>query len=142
MTEFELPVTDGKPLDIVDIKVDLVVSPPAIRERKIDVVDEYISTQAETIKIDYKDAPTDEGRLNIYICRFSTGKFRIHIFGRIKGQIFRTEREIAESDRNTWSGVNHKIRYVLVSSRNILRTYYIRANIKSIEDHLLAFIVA
>lgn len=142
MTAFELPAHDGKPIEIVDFKVDLAASPPEIKERRIDLVDRYISSQAETIKIDYSDAIVDEGRLNIYVCRFPAGKYRLHIFGKIRGQEFRTEREITESGSNTWGVLNQKIKYVLVSSRNILRTYYISANVKSIEDHLMAFIVS
>ncbi|MDF2438640.1 MAG: hypothetical protein K0Q95_3016 [Bacteroidota bacterium] len=143
MTEFELPVSDGKPINIVDFKVNLVASPPEIKESVIDIVDHYVSTQEEYIKIDYKQAAViDEGRLNIYICRFKTGKLRIHIFGKIKGEEFRSEKEITESGTNNWTYVNQKIKYVLMSSKNILRTYYLRANVKSIEDHLMAFIVS
>jgi hypothetical protein len=143
MTEFELPVSDGKPINITDYKVNLISSPPEIKEKVIDMVDHYISTQEEIIKIDYKkDAIVDEGRLNIYVCRFKTGKLRIHIFGKIKGQEFRTEREITESGLNNWGYVNQKIKYVLASSKNILRSYYLRANVKSIEDHLIAFLIS
>jgi hypothetical protein len=140
MTEFELPANDGKPIEITDFKVDLVASPPEIKERKIDAVDQYISSQSETIRIDYKDAIVDEGRLNIYVCRLN-GKYRLHIFGKIKGKEFRTEREITEAS-TTWNTLNQKIKYVLVSSRNILRTYYMTANVKSIENHLMAFLVS
>ncbi|MCE3278967.1 MAG: hypothetical protein K0S44_1158 [Bacteroidetes bacterium] len=142
MTAFELPVTDGKPLNIMDFKVDLIASPPEIQHRSIEAVDQYISMNSEALCIDYKDAQLDEGRLNIYLCRFQTGKFRLHIIGKIRGQEFRTEREIKETQSNSWGTLNQKINYVLVSSRNILRTYYISSNIKSIENHLMAFIVA
>jgi hypothetical protein len=141
MTSFELPLTEGKPLEIVDFKLDLLLSPPEIRDRIIDSVDEYISTQPEKIKINYSDAPVEEGRLNIYICRFKSGKYRLHIFGKIKGAEFRAEREITDTRNKSLALLNMKIRYVLLNSRNILRTYYLKSNIKSIENHLMAFLL-
>jgi hypothetical protein len=140
MTAFELPASEGKPINIIDYKVDLILSPPVIHERVIDAVDNYISLNQECIKIDYKDALIDEGRLNIYICRFKTGKYRLHIFGKLKGQEFRSEKEFLETSSNSWGVLNQRLKYVLVSSRNILRTYYMNANVKSIETHLMAFI--
>jgi hypothetical protein len=141
MTAFVLPISDGKPLEIVDFKVDLLSSPPEIKEKIINAVDNYISTQTDAIKIIYNDAPIDEGRLNIYVCKFKTGKYRLHIFGKIKGQEFRTEKELSEAYSNSLSILNDRIKYVLISSRNILRNYYLSNNVKSIEDHLLAFLI-
>ena len=141
MTAFELPYQDGSPLEIVDFNVDLVLSPPEIKERLITAVDPYIVNQTGTLKINYIDAPTEEGHLNIYICRFKTGKCRLHIFGRIKGQEFRTEREINDYSNNSLDIINRQIKYVLVNSRNILRTYYLNSNLKSLENHLMAFLI-
>ncbi|MCE3259852.1 MAG: hypothetical protein K0S12_1493 [Bacteroidetes bacterium] len=141
MTTFEMPVTDGTPLDIVDFKVNLLSSPPEIDERIIDTVDPYVSSYPEGIKICYKDAPTDEGRLNICICRFRTGKYRLHIFGKIKGQVLRTEKEISDASLSNLTLLNEKIKYVLLSSRNILKNYYLHSNLKSMEDHLIAFLL-
>ncbi|MCW3076431.1 MAG: hypothetical protein JWO32_1040 [Bacteroidetes bacterium] len=141
MKVFELPLHDGKPIDIMDYKVDLLVSPPLIEERIIDTVDNYIDTQTQPLKIEYKDAPTDEGRLNIYICRFRTGKYRLHIFGKIRGQEFRTEKEVVDGNFSQNDILKQRIKYVLKSSRNILRTYYLNSNLKSMEDHLIAFLI-
>src|ERR1043165_4708235 len=94
MTSFELPATEGKPLDIIDFKVDLQTSPPNIQERIIEKVDPYVITATDAIKINYKDANIKEGNLNIYVCRFATGRYRLHIFGCMTGKEFRTEREI------------------------------------------------
>ena len=141
MTAFELPITDGKPLEIVDFKVELLVSPPEVREEIINEVDNYISTHTDAIKIVYHNAPVDEGRINIYVCKFKTGKYRLHIFGRIKGQDWRTERVLSEAYSNSSGILNKRIKYVLVTSRNILRNYYLSNNVKSIEDHLMAFLI-
>jgi hypothetical protein len=141
MTEFELPQNEGMPIGIVDFKVDLASNPPEIKDRIIESVDNYILGDCDKIKIDYKDAPTEEGQLNIYICRFKTGKYRLHIFGRIKGKVFRTEKEISDASTSSLGLLNEKIKYVLVRSRNILKTYYMHSNLKSIEDHLMAFLL-
>ena len=140
MTLFELPGDDGKPEKIVDFHLDLVTSPPQIKEQVITAVDPYILTHPSCVKINYKDAPIDEGHLNIYVCGFKTGKACIHIFGKIKGQEFRTEKEIRLND-TTLGTFQNRIKHVLVNSRNILRNYYLNANLKSIEAHLMAFIV-
>ncbi len=140
MTAFVLPDHYGKPLEIVDFHVDLVVSPPEVKENIIHRVDPYISTQTGRLQINYKDATIDEGHLNIYICRFSTGRCYLHVFGKMKGREFRTEREISESNSNSLE-LNRRIRYVLVRSRNILRAYYLNNNLESLENHLLAFLL-
>ncbi len=139
MTAFTLPQDDGKPLEIIDFKIDLLASPPKIEEEIINSVDTYVTTQSNGIEITYKNAITDEGHLNIYICRFQTGKYRLHIFGKMKGTDFRTERELSESYQ---AHIQHEhVKYVLVSSRNILRSYYLSANLQSLENHLMAFLV-
>jgi hypothetical protein len=139
MTAFTLPADDGKPLEIIDYKIDLLVSPPEIQEEIISSIDNYIMSQPDCIQIVYKNAVTDEGRLNIYVCKFVTGKYRLHIFGKIKGQEFRTEKVLSENHQVHI--LNERIKYVLVSSRNILRNYYLNANLQSMENHLMAFLV-
>jgi hypothetical protein len=141
MTSFELPVTEGKPIGIIDFKVDLLLSPPKIEERVIEKVDPYVSAQPNTLKIDYKDARLQEGYLNIYVCRFQTGRYRLHIFGKMAGKEFRTEREIPFASTVSINALNERIKQVLVSSRTILRTYYLHSNLKNIEDHLMAFLI-
>ncbi|MES2565300.1 MAG: hypothetical protein V4565_00435 [Bacteroidota bacterium] len=139
MTAFTLPPDDGKPLEIIDYKINLLSSPPEIQEEVISSVDNYVYTQPDRIEIIYKNAVTEEGRLNIYLCKFQTGKFRLHIFGKLKGQEFRAEREISEQYQVQI--FNERVKYVLVSSRNILRSYYLKANLQSMENHLMAFLV-
>ncbi len=141
MKPFELPPSDGKPLEIIDFKVDLSASPPEIKEEIINEVDNYISAQPDAIKIVYDNAPFDEGRLNIYVCKFKSGKYRLHILGKIKGRELRTEKELSEQYSSRAGILNERIKYVLVTSRNILRNYYLNNNVKSIEDHLMAFLI-
>lgn len=142
ITAFELPINEGEPLEIVDFKVDLQASPPVIMEKVIDGVDNYILNQSNALKIVYKDASIDEGRLNIYVCKFKTGRCRLHIFGKINGQEFKSEKELSENSAKSQWILNEKIKYVLFKSRNILRLYYLNSNLKSIEDHLNAFLLA
>ena len=141
MTAFTLPIADGKPLEIIDFKVDFLVSPPEIKEESISGIDNYLICQNDAIQIIYKDANTEEGRLNIYVCKFKAGKYRLHIFGKIKGQEFRIEKALTDSSFNCKSISTERIKYILVSSRNILRKYYLSANLKSIENHLQAFLI-
>ena len=39
MTAFKLPLADGKPLEIIDFKVDFLTSPPEIKEEIISSVE-------------------------------------------------------------------------------------------------------
>ena len=142
MTAFELPMQDGKPMEIVDFKVNLLTSPPEIREQVIQEVDHYLLSAPDALKIVYSNAHLDEGRLNIYVCKFPSGKCRIHILGKIKGREFRTEKELAETEANHPELVDKRIKHVLNTSKNILRMYYMNSNIQSIENHLLAFVIA
>jgi hypothetical protein len=140
MKSFDLPFEEGKPLTIADFKLYLQTSPPSIQERIISSVDKYINAQTGCFKIVYDDAPTEEGYLNICVCRFKTGRYRLHIFGTINGEPFTREKEIVDPRVHSFAMIYEKIRFVLVQSRNILKTYYNNANIKSLEDHLLAFL--
>lgn len=142
MTAFELPINDGKPIEIIDFKIDLLASPPQIKEEVIERADNYFLTQPDILKIVYNDATLDEGHLNIYICKFPKGKCRVHIFGKIRGQELRTEKELLESAANNPAIINERIKHVLISSRNILKKYYLNSNVKSIENHLMAFLIA
>lgn len=142
MTAFELQAADGKPLEIVDFKVDLLTSPPLIKEEVINQVDHYLSTQPNALKIIYSNASLDEGHLNIYVCKFPTGKCKVHILGKIRGQEIRKEKDLPEYSIENPSRIHERIKYVLVNSRNILRMYYMNSNVKSIENHLMAFINA
>jgi len=142
MTAFQLPITDGKPLEIVDFKIDLLTSPPEIKEKVIQQVDNYLLSEPDALKIVYSNAPLDEGRLNIYVCKFNSGKCRVHIFGKIKGREFRTEKELPGNTANNPAIINERIKHVLVNSRNILKLYYLNSNIQSIENHLMAFVIA
>jgi hypothetical protein len=65
----------------------------------------------------------------------------LHIFGTFKGQEYRYEKEINEriSDFGLRS-LNDRIKYVLLQSRNIMRRYYLNGNLKSLENHLMAFL--
>jgi hypothetical protein len=139
MTAFELAITNGKPLEIVDFKVDLLTSPPEIQE-VIQRSDNF--HQPNVLKIVHNDTPLDEGSLNISVCKFQTGRCILHIFGKIRGQELRREKELSESDANDPAIINKRIKYVLVHSRNILKMYYLNSNIRSIEDHLMAFVIA
>jgi len=140
MKTFELPFEEGKPLSIADFKLYLQTSPPRIQERIISSVDKYIKAETGCLKIIYDDAPTEEGHLNICICRFKTGRYRLHIFGTINGAPFSREKEIVDPRTHSFGILYEKIRFVLIQSRNILKTYYNSANIKGMEDHLLAFL--
>jgi hypothetical protein len=140
MKTFALPDHEGMPLKIADIKVDLQSTPPLIHDRILESIDEYISAQSGAIKVEYKDAPIKEGYLNIYICQFKAGKYRLHIFGKINGRAFRTEKEFRDTSTNSLGIMNEKIKYVLDKSRNILKNYYVNANMKSLEEHLNAFL--
>lgn len=141
MTTFELPKTIGKPSNIVDFEVDLLLSPPEIKERFVENIDHFISEKPEKFIIDYKNANIDEGRLNIYICQFNKLKYQVHVFGKIKGKEFRIDREIRASKSNHPGINNIRIKYILINSRRILRSYYMSANLKNIEDHLMSFLL-
>ncbi|MBC7695662.1 MAG: hypothetical protein H7141_09480 [Burkholderiales bacterium] len=136
-----LPIPEVKSFEIIDFSVDLLLSPPEIKEEIICGMDNSLSTCTDVMEIKYREAHADEGHLNIYVCKFKTGKHRLYIFGKIKGQEFRTEKELSETYSNSMGILNERIKYVLVSSRNILRTYYLSANMKSIENHLMAFLI-
>lgn len=137
-----MPMADGKPLEIIDFNVDFLTSPPIIKEEIISSVENYLTTQNDVIEVNYKNAITIEGRLNIYLCKFRAGKYRLHIFGRIKGQDFKIEKVLSDTSFNCRGVSSERIKYILFNSRNILKKYYINANLKSIENHLQAFLIS
>lgn len=141
MNTFELPAEDGKPQTIADFKIYLHSSPPLIKERIINRTDSYITSQTGKYKIEYKDAPLGEGYLNICVIRAEKGTYHFHIFGKIKGAEFHKEKTISDSDKISFGFLYRKVRYVLLQSRNILRVYYTQSNLKSMEEHLMAFLV-
>ena len=142
MTAFKLPLADGKPLEIIDFEVDFRMSPPEIKEQLISSVESYVTTDGDALQVSYNDAKTDEGRLNIYLCKFRAGKYRLHIFGKIKGKEFRIEKALSDTSFNCRGVSSERIKYILLSSRNILKKYYVSANLQSIENHLQAFLVS
>jgi hypothetical protein len=142
MNALELASTNGKPLEIVDFRVDLLTSPPEIQEKVIQRLDSTSLNQADDLKIVYQNPHLDEGCLNISVCKFNTGKCTIHILGKIRGQELRTEKELPESTANDPATINKRIKHVLVNSRNILKLYYLNSNVRSIENHLMAFVIA
>jgi hypothetical protein len=141
MNTFELPSEEGKPSAIGDFKIFLDSSPPLIKERVIKNADNYVSTYPGKYQIEYKDAITGEGYLNIYVCRLTNGDYVFHIFGKIRGTEFRKEKLIKGKTENNFNLLYYKTRYVLRQSRNILKFYYRAANLKCLEEHLMAFLI-
>lgn len=139
MRTIELPHKNGKLLNIVDYELDLVLSPPEIRETIIEKTDELIADNNGKLELRYNNMPVDEGRVKIFICDFSTGKCCIYIYGKIKGKEIKSVKEFTGTNVSA-TVKNIKIKYVLVHSRNILRTYYLSSDSKSIENHLTTFL--
>ena len=137
-----LPVTDGKPLEIIDFKVDFLVTPPEIKEQVIGIIEDYVSTQGEFIEVKYKDAIFEEGRLDIYVCKLTAGKYRLHILGKINGVELKIEKVLFDTSFNCKRISRERIKFILLSSRNILKKYYLRANVSNIENHLQAFLIS
>ncbi len=140
MRTIELPETNGNLLNLVDYELDLLLSPPAIKENIIVKTDNLVSATNGKFKLKYNDTLIDEGRLKIFICDFTTGKYCIHIYGKIKGKEIQSVKEF-RGDKNSSATIkNIRIKYILVHSRNILRTYYLSSDTRSIENHLTSFL--
>lgn len=139
MRTFELPETSGKLLNFVDYELDLVLSPPEIKETIIEKTDELVDDNNGKMELRYQNMTMDEGRLKIFVCDFSTGKYCIYIYGKIKGKEIKSLKEFTGSNISA-SVKNIKIKYILVHSRNILRNYYLSSDTKSIENHLTTFL--
>jgi len=139
MTAFTLPCDIGTPLEIIDFKIDLLSSPPEIQAEIINHINRNPTAPSEAFVANYKNGIMVEGEVKIYVCKFKTGRCWLHIFGRINGQEFRTEKEILNNNHIAFN--KERILHILQSSRNILKKYYHNSNIESIEHHLVAFIV-
>ncbi|MDF2449945.1 MAG: hypothetical protein K0R26_2449 [Bacteroidota bacterium] len=142
MKSFKVPVTDGKPLEIIDFKVDFMASPPEIKQEIVNPVECGLTVQDGDMEVIYQDAIVSEGWLNIYLCKFNAGKYRLHIFGKMKGQEFKIEKALSDTSFNCRGVSSERIRHILINSRNILKKYYMNANLTSIENHLQAFLVS
>ncbi|MEO6305344.1 MAG: hypothetical protein ABIP51_19440 [Bacteroidia bacterium] len=121
---------------LFDIEVNLLLSPPQIKERSIE-----LHTQADPFYFTNNYTPTEEGRLNISVSQSGKLKYHISVFGKIKGKELRFEREVKGSITSSSGIQNMRIKYILFTSRNILRTYYLNSNLKSIENHLMSFLI-
>lgn len=140
MRNLELPQKNGKLLTFVDYELDLVLSPPEIRETIIAKTDELVADNNGKLELRYNNMNIDEGRLKIFICDFNTGKCCIYIYGKVKGKEIKTEVEYSINKNVSASVKNFKIKHVLIYSRNILRNYYLSADTTSIENHLTTFL--
>ncbi|MBL7912150.1 MAG: hypothetical protein JNJ41_13910 [Bacteroidia bacterium] len=140
MITLELPQKNGKLLNFVDYELDLVLSPPEIKETIIAKTDELVADNNGKLELRYNSMIADEGRLKIFICDFNTGKSCIYIYGKVRGKEIKSTIEFT-GDKNVSASVkNFKIKYVLIYSRNILRNYYLSADTASIENHLNTFL--
>ncbi|MBA2612197.1 MAG: hypothetical protein H0U95_09510 [Bacteroidetes bacterium] len=140
MGTLELPQKNGKLLNFVDYELDLVISPPEIKETIIAKTDEIVAENNGKLELRYNNLAIDEGRLKIFICDFSTGKSCIYIYGKVKGKEIKSEIEFTANKSISTNVKNIKIKYVLIYSRNILRNYYLSADTTSIEKHLASFL--
>ncbi len=126
---------------VLDLEVNLLLSPPAIKETAIENIDFDLTPETQPIYLAYKNASISEGRLNIFISQFDSLKYHIHVYGKIKGKELQFEREVNGTVTNSLGIQNMRIKFILINSRNILRNYYLNSNIKSIEDHLTSFLI-
>ncbi|MDP1802678.1 MAG: hypothetical protein Q8L81_15055 [Bacteroidota bacterium] len=140
MGTLELPQKNGKLLKFVDYELDLVLSPPEIKEIIIEKTDELVTDNNGKLELRYKNMMLDEGRLKIFICDFNTGKSCIYIYGKVKGKEIKNTIEFTGTKNVSANVKNIKIKYVLIYSRNILRNYYLSSDTTSIEKHLTSFL--
>jgi hypothetical protein len=140
MGTLELPQKNGKLLNFVDYELDLILSPPEIKETIIAKTDELVADNNGKLELRYNNMIVDEGRLKIFICDFNSGKCCIYIYGKVKGKEIKSTVEFTSAKNVSASVKNFKIKYVLIYSRNILRNYYLSADTTSIENHLTTFL--
>ncbi len=140
MGPLELSQKNGKLLRFVDYELDLVLSPPEIRETIIEKTDELVAENNGKMVLRYNNMVVDEGRLKIFICDFNTGKSCIYIYGKIKGKEIKSSIEFPGTKNINANIKNIKIKYVLIYSRNILKNYYLSFDTTSIENHLTTFL--
>ncbi|MCE3225810.1 MAG: hypothetical protein K0S32_361 [Bacteroidetes bacterium] len=139
MNVFELSLKEGKPVNISAFEVNLLASPPEIIYKTVNVkkhlpVNELVTT------MQYRDANFDEGCLNIYCCRFDTGRCEVHFFGNMKGTELRSESHFKAETLRDFDMLNERIRFILAKSKNILKSYYKDSKFKNLEHHILAFL--
>jgi hypothetical protein len=141
LQRFEIPLGEGTPAGIADFEVYLQASPPEIKERIIFSVDKYLSVEDGEQLVIYKDAPLQEGYLNIFMFHFKSGKCRLHIFGKLHGEQLHVEHEIINPCSKSIKVLNERVRFVLLQGRNILKAYYAASNLEQLQKHLLDFLL-
>lgn len=137
MNAFKVPLSEGNPSKITDFKIDLHSSSGQVFENSKTISEKYVVKTSDSNLIIYKDAPLHEGYLNVYLCYFDSGKYFLHIFGRINNSDFRTEKVIDPARFDSTYPIAEKIKYVLTHSKNILRKFYQECRVKSLEEYLL-----
>ncbi|MFL5754443.1 MAG: hypothetical protein ACJ76F_13610 [Bacteroidia bacterium] len=141
MIIFELQAAQSKFSDRIELRPGTIPALPEMREQPAGALDQPAYSRSGNLRVEYRDELPDEGRFTIFICRFKNGKCRLHLFGKVRGNEFSTEKEIRDTSATTMDGLNERISYVLTSSHTILRTYNLNFSIKSIEDHLMGFLL-
>jgi hypothetical protein len=139
MNVFELLLTEGEPVNITAFEVNLLASPPEII-RKIINVKKHLPVNQLVKIMQYRDANFDEGCLNIFSCRYDSGKCIIHFFGNMKGTELNTEANLKTETLRDFDMLNERIKFILTKSKNILKSYYKDSKFKNIEHHILAFL--
>jgi hypothetical protein len=137
MNVFKLPVFEDRPLTITDFKIDLQSSSAPVFERYLNTTEKYLFSSNDSSFIIYKDALLDEGYLNMYLCQFKTGKYVLHIFGRINNLDFKTEKFFDPECVDSTMSLPERIRYVLTQGVNMLQRLYKESSLKELEEGLL-----
>jgi hypothetical protein len=139
MSTFPWHADKGKPTHIAMYNINFLLPQPEVVGRSLTPAAKFVRANSFTNEIEYKMAGTEEGLLNVYLCRFESGLCQIHIFGKIKGLDFKKEIGLNDHSESGFDVICNQIRYVLSKSRIILKSYYQQANTKNIEDHLSTF---
>jgi hypothetical protein len=139
MNDFELSLDEGNPANIFFFLLDLLSAPPKISGKTLNP-QKYIPINTRVKNVQFKDAILNEGYLNIYSCRFESGKCIVYLFGILKGIQLKSEIEYKIETLRDFDMLNEKIKFILAKSKNILKSYYKEAKIKNIEHHMLAFL--
>ncbi len=139
MKTYDLTNNNAQLLNLVDYEVDLLSSPPEIKET-VKKTEEFTIIPNEEFSPENKNTTWEEGRLNVFVCDFSNEKYCIYIYGRINGQNIYSKKEFKWSSNVSTSFKNTRIKYILIHSRNILKNYYLSSDAKSIEKHLTTFL--
>jgi len=139
MHDFELSLEYGNPINLVSFILDLVSTPPILAGKALNI-EKYTPVNTLVKNIPFRDANTQEGFLNIYSCRFESGKCTVHIFGILKGLPLKSEIDFKVDNLRDFEMLNEKIKFILNKSKNILKSYYKDSKIRNIEHHILAFL--